>query len=63
MAEKCLIEQTKRTRVGGTGPRRNKLVTFQKIGQVSHQVVSELNYILDTHTINLFFIMLMVNKK
>ena len=52
MAEKCLIEKTKRTRVGGTGPRRNKLVTFQKIGDVSNQVVNELNYILDTHTRN-----------
>lgn len=52
MAEKCLIEQTKRTRVGGTGPRRNKLKTFCKIGEVSPQVVSELNYILDTHSHN-----------
>ena len=52
MAEKCLIEQSKRTRVGGDGPRRNALKTFCKIGEVSHQVVSELNYILDTHTQN-----------
>ena len=52
MAEKCLIEKTKRTRVGGSGPRRNKLVTFKKIGHVSNQVVNELNYILDTHTKN-----------
>ena len=52
MVEKCLIEKTKRTRVGGSGPRRNKLVTFQKIGHVSNQVVNELNYILDTHTRN-----------
>lgn len=52
MAEKCLIEQTKRTRVGGTGPRRNKLKTFCKIGQVSSKVVDELNYILDTNTKN-----------
>ena len=52
MAEKCLIEQTKRTRVGGTGPRRAALKTFHKIGQVAQNVVDELNYILDTHTKN-----------
>ena len=52
MAEKCLIEQSKRTRVRGNGPRRNALKTFCKIGEVSHQVVSELNYILDTHSQN-----------
>lgn len=52
MAEQCLIEQTKRTRVGGTGPRRNKLKLFHKIGNVSSQVVDELNYILDTNTAN-----------
>lgn len=49
MAEQCLIEQTKRNRVGGTGPRRNRLKTFEKIGDVSSNVVDELNYILDTH--------------
>jgi len=52
MAEKCLIEQTKRTRVGGTGPRRNKLKTFEKLGTMNHRVVTELNYILDTSTRN-----------
>jgi hypothetical protein len=52
MAEKCLIEQSKRTRVRGDGPRRNALKTFCKIGKVSHQAVSELNYILDTHSQN-----------
>lgn len=52
MAEKCLIEQTKRTRVGGTGPRRDKLKPFVKIGEVSSNVVDELNYILDTHSGN-----------
>ncbi len=52
MAEKCLIEQTKRTRIKGTGPRRTKLKTFCKIGTVSKNVVSELNYILDTHQRN-----------
>lgn len=52
MAEQCLIEQTKRTRVGGTGPRRNKLKTFHKICDVSPLVLDELNYILDTHSKN-----------
>jgi hypothetical protein len=52
MAEKCLIEQTKRTRVKGTGPRRNKLKTFYKIGTVKNSVIKELNYILDTHSRN-----------
>jgi hypothetical protein len=52
MAEKCLIEQTKRTRVGGTGPRRNKLKTFALLGKVAPCVVDELNYVLDTHTRN-----------
>lgn len=52
MDEKCLIEQTKRTRVGGTGPKRNRLKIFEKIGKVSMNVVDELNYILDTHTGN-----------
>jgi hypothetical protein len=52
MAEKCLIEQSKRTRVGGTGPRRNKLKIFQKICDVPSRLVDELNYILDTNTGN-----------
>lgn len=52
MAEKCLIEQSKRTRVRGDGPRRNKLKTFCKIGKAAPNVVDELNYILDTHTTN-----------
>ena len=52
MAEKCLIEQSKRMRVGGSGPRRNKLKTFQKIGEVDAKIVNELNYILDTQTKN-----------
>lgn len=52
MAEKCLIEKSRRTRVGGTGPRRDKLKIFQKLGTVSPRVIDELNYILDTHTGN-----------
>lgn len=52
MTEQCLIEQTKRTRVKGTGPRRNKLKVFQKICDVPYQLVDELNYILDTNSNN-----------
>ncbi len=44
--EKCLIEQTKRTRVGGTGPRRHKLPVFEKIGQLSPNAIEELKQIL-----------------
>jgi hypothetical protein len=47
--EKTLVEKTKRTRVHGTGPRRNKLVLFKKLGDVSEETISELNDILDTH--------------
>jgi len=52
MAEKCLIVKSKRTRVGGTGPKRDKLKTFEKIGMVPSNVVDELNYILDTYSGN-----------
>jgi hypothetical protein len=45
--EKCLIEKSKRTRVGGTGPRRNELVTFKKLGEVSDEVYEYLNRYLD----------------
>jgi len=48
----CLIQKSKRTRVGGTGPRRNKLLTVCKIGEAPIRVVDELNYILDTHSGN-----------
>ena len=48
----CLIAQTKRTRVGGPGPRRNKLLTMCKLGDAPTRVVDELNYILDTHSGN-----------
>lgn len=47
--EKCLIERTKRTRVGGTGPKRNKLVTFKKLGEVSDEVYEYLNNYLDNN--------------
>lgn len=52
MAEKCLIQQTKRTRVSGTGPRRNELKPFAKIGEVYYATTDELNYILDTDKSN-----------
>ena len=48
----CLIAQTKRMRVGGPGPRRNKLLTMCKLGDAPTRVVDELNYILDTHSGN-----------
>lgn len=41
--EKCLIEQTKKLRVGGTGPRRQDLVTFKKIATLTEP---ELQYLL-----------------
>ena len=44
--EKHLIEKTKRTRVRGTGPGRDDMVTFKKIGDVSKDLVSQLNDIL-----------------
>ena len=43
----CLIEATKRTRVGGEGPRRNDFVTFAKIGDVDPSLVEKLNEIAD----------------
>ena len=51
MAE-CLIEKTKRQRVKGTGPRRDKLKIFHKIGEVSRETVAELNTILDINRQN-----------
>lgn len=50
--EKCLIEKTKRTRVRGSGPRRDDFVTFQKIGDVSPELVDQLNAILDENPQN-----------
>jgi|TARA_B100001094_G_scaffold34220_1_gene28447 hypothetical protein len=49
MAEKCLIEQTKRQRVNGTGPKRNKLVVFKKLGEVSDELYNYLNSYLDSN--------------
>ncbi len=42
-----LIRKTKRLRVGGSGPKRSELKTFQKIGEVSPLAVDVLNRILD----------------
>lgn len=47
MAEKTLMEKTKRSRVGGTGPKRDKLKLFQKIGNISSDAIAELNSMLD----------------
>jgi hypothetical protein len=41
-----LIPQTKRSRVRGTGPRRDKLPVFKKIGDLSELAVEELKQIL-----------------
>lgn len=48
----CLIENTKRQRVRGDGPRRDELVTFAKIGMVPLNVVNQLNKIVDRRTGN-----------
>ena len=45
--KECLIEATKRQRVGGEGPRRNEFVTFAKIGNVDPSLVEKLNNIAD----------------
>jgi hypothetical protein len=46
---KCTISKTKRTRVKGTGPRRNDMVTFSKIGDVPKKVVDQLNNIIESN--------------
>jgi hypothetical protein len=50
MTEKCLVEQTKRDRVNGTGPKRNQLVVFKKLGEVSDETFEYLNKFLDENT-------------
>lgn len=42
-----LIQETKRQRVRGDGPRRDELVTFAKLGTVSDDLVAKLNEIAD----------------
>jgi len=46
MTEKCLVERTRRDRVNGTGPKRNQLVTFKKLGEVSDETYEYLNKFL-----------------
>lgn len=52
MDKKFLIETTKRMRVGGSGPKRNKLKFFYKMGQVPQDVIDELNQMLDNDSHN-----------
>lgn len=47
MADKTLMEKTKRNRVGGTGPKRDELKLFEKIGDIDPSVIDELNSLLD----------------
>lgn len=52
MEQACLIEQTKRTRVKGNGPRRHELLPFAKIGQVTQRTLEDLNNHLDANINN-----------
>lgn len=45
----CLIEQTKRTRVGGDGPKRHSLKPYALLGTVSQEVLDELNAVTDSY--------------
>lgn len=47
MAEKTLMERTKRLRVKGTGPHRSELVMFKKLGDIPMECINELNQFLD----------------
>lgn len=47
-----LIQETKRLRVRGGGPRRDELVTFAKLGKVPIDIVNQLNEIADRRTGN-----------
>lgn len=47
-----LIQSTKRQRVRGFGPKRDQLVTFAKLGDVSVDLISKLNEIVDTRVGN-----------
>jgi hypothetical protein len=44
---KCTIEKTKRQRVRGLGPKRDEMVTFAKLGNVSDELLIKLNEIAD----------------
>lgn len=50
MTDKCLVEKTRRDRVNGTGPKRNQLVTFQKLGEVSQELYDYLNTYLNKNS-------------
>ena len=52
MEDKCLIEQTKRTRVRGSGPKRNEMITFGKIGEVNSSLLKQLRDILSRNPQN-----------
>lgn len=43
----CLIKNTKRSRVKGSGPKRSEMKTFQFIGTVPEELVEKLNNIAD----------------
>jgi len=46
------LAAAKRTRVKGTGPRRDKLKPFVRLGYAPPYVIKELNKVLDRHTHN-----------
>lgn len=50
--EKCLIEQTTRSRVHGSGPHRRELVPFFKIAQAPSGVIADLLTISETNLSN-----------
>lgn len=50
--KKYLIETTKRMRVNGTGPKRQQLKFFQKLGEAPQEVLDELNQMLDENPNN-----------
>jgi hypothetical protein len=48
----CLIQKTKRQRVKGSGPKRDQMVTFAKLGTVSQELLEKLNLIADKRSGN-----------
>lgn len=48
----CLIQKTKRQRVKGSGPKRDQMVTFAKLGTVSQELLEKLNSIADKRSGN-----------
>jgi hypothetical protein len=47
-----LIKQTKRLRINGSGPKRDQMVTFAKLGSVSDELVLKFNKIAEEKTGN-----------